>query len=233
MIDIHNHLLPGIDDGSKSMEDSIKTIKELKEIGFDSIILTPHYISNSKYSSSKENNLKLLKELKKEVSKNKIDINLYLGNEIYFDENIYDYLNNGLISSLNNSKYLLIELPLSGLARGYEEVFGSLIKKGYQVILAHPERYLSFQKNYSLVEELYDDGVLFQCNLESILGSYGIRAKSLFKKLLKDKKISFLATDIHHSKKDYTIYEKAKKKMLKYIDEKDYNKLLETNHLFD
>ena len=90
MIDIHNHLLPGIDDGSKSIDESIKVLKKLKEIGFDTIILTPHFISHSKYNSNKENNLKLLEELKEELKNNDIDIKLYLGNEIYYDENIYD-----------------------------------------------------------------------------------------------------------------------------------------------
>ena len=233
MIDIHNHLLPGIDDGSKSMSDSIKVLKKLKEIGFDTIILTPHYINQSKYSSNRENNIKLLEELKEEVKNNDIDIKLYLGNEIYYDENIYKFLREKKISTLNDSKYLLIEIPMSGIAPGYEEVFDSLIKKGYKVILAHPERYYSFQSKYDLVEELYESGILFQCNLESILGSYGLRSKKLFKRLLKEKKISFLATDIHHNKRDFSVYDKAKKKICKYITEEEYKKLLETNHLFD
>lgn len=231
MIDIHCHLLPGIDDGSRSFDESVEVLKNLESIGYKSIILTPHYIYESRYNSNKNNNLKILDFLKKEVKKNNININLYLGNEIFYDKNIIDLLNNNEISSLNNSKYLLIELPMSGEVEGYEEVFSSLIRKGYKVVLAHPERYFSFQKDYERVKSLEEIGVLFQCNIESIMGRYGDKAKKLVKKILKDKKVSFLATDIHHNKDNFDIYLKAKKKICKYISEEEYNNLVNPSYL--
>ena len=229
MFDIHSHLLFNIDDGSKSIDNSVKIIRDLYEYGYKGLIITPHYISNSIFSSTRENNLLLLNELKKELVLNNIYINIYLGNEIFIDYDILDLLNEGIVSPLNDSHYLLIELPMSGEFTGYIDVFNELILHGYKVILAHPERYTSFQKNYSLIKELEELGVLFQSNLDSITGGYGKKAKRLVKRLLKEHKVSFLATDIHHRKRDYTKWDKAKKRVLRYITIDEFNKLVIDN----
>ena len=228
MIDIHNHLLYGVDDGSKSVEDSIQIIEELSKIGYTDIILTPHYISNTKYNSSRKNNLVILDSLKKELDDRNISINLYLGNEIYINHHITDLLDLGEISSLNGSKYLLIELPMNG-EYDYMDVFEDLIYDGYKVILAHPERYHAFQKDFDKIYELEEIGVFFQCNIESILGSYGKGAVKMVKRMYKEKKVSFLATDIHHKKRDYGKFEKAKKKIRKYLSSSQLDELLVKN----
>ncbi len=229
MIDIHSHLLYGVDDGAKTIEESIEVLKDLKAVGYSDIILTPHYIKDSSYNSNKKNNLTILKKLKTEIKKNKLNINVYLGNEIYIDNNIEELLKTEEITSLNDSKYLLIELPMSGEYLGYQDIFANLINLDYKVILAHPERYLSFQKDYKKVEELAKIGVCFQCNMESILGKYGRHAKKLIKKMLKKHQVMFLATDIHHKKHNYDDYLEAKRLILKYINEDEYNKLVFEN----
>ena len=216
MIDIHSHLLYGVDDGAKTIEDSISILSDLKDLGYTDIILTPHYIKDSHYDSTRSENLKRLKVLREELQNNNININVYLGNEIYIDDDIEDFLNNNVISSLNDSNFLLIELPMSGEYPNYKEIFNYLIKKNYNVILAHPERYMAFQKDFSKIEELSEIGVYFQCNIESIVGRYGKTAKKTIKKILKAHKINFLATDIHH-KRNKEDFLKAKKLILKYI----------------
>ena len=229
MIDIHNHLLFGIDDGSKTIEESIDILKDMEKSGFTDIILTPHYIDGSRYSNEKDNNLERLEILKQELIRNNININLYLGNEIYIDEDISKLLKENKISTLNNSKFLLIELPMSGEYSGYQELFKDLINEGYRVILAHPERYLTFQDDYDLIYELRDMGVLFQCNIDSLNGKYGPYAEEMIIKLLKEGKVTFLATDIHHKKHDPNGFEKAKNKALKYITEEAYEILTNNN----
>lgn len=229
MVDIHCHLLFGVDDGSKSIEESIKGIRDLKELGYTDIILTPHYIKDSNYSSTKKENLRILKTLVMELKKANIDINLYLGNEIYMDDDINELLKKEEISSLNNTDYLLIELPMSGEYKGYIEIFEYLLSHNYKVILAHPERYFTFQKDFNKVLELEKMGILFQSNLESIVGRYGKSSQKLVKKLLKENKITFLATDLHHPKKDYDAYAVAKKKIIKYIGEARFNQLTSKN----
>ncbi len=229
MIDIHDHLLFGIDDGAKTIDESIDVLKDMEKAGYKSIILTPHYIKDSNYSSSATNNYRKLKELKEALKENNININLFLGNEIYIDEEIYELLNKKEIYPLNGTNFLLIELPISGEYPGYQEIFSFLMSKGFNIILAHPERYLSFQKDYKKISELASLGVFFQCNLGSLLGKYGSGAKKLIKKMLKDKKVTYLATDIHHKKHDLNDFNKAKKIALKYISEIEFNKLVKGN----
>lgn len=228
MIDIHSHLLYGVDDGAKTIEDSISILSDLKDLGYTDVILTPHYIKDSHYDSTRSENLKRLKALREELQNNNININVYLGNEIYIDDDIEDFLNNNVISSLNDSNFLLIELPMSGEYPNYKEIFNYLIKKNYNVILAHPERYVAFQKDFSKIEELSEIGVYFQCNIESIVGRYGKTAKKTIKKILKAHKINFLATDIHH-KRNKEDFLKAKKLILKYITKEEFNILTYEN----
>lgn len=229
MIDIHSHLLFGVDDGSRTLEESVHVIKKLSEVGYTDIILTPHYINDSTYVSTREENLDVLKRLKVGLIRNNVNVNLYLGNEIYIDSEIANLLKNNIISSLNDTKYLLIELPMSGENEIYYDVFLDLINMGYKVILAHPERYISFQKDFNKVYELKELGVLLQSNVGSILGDYGRGAKKTIKRLLKENLITFMGTDIHHNKEEYTFVLKAKKKMGKYLTQKQVNNIFENN----
>ena len=229
MIDVHSHLLYGIDDGAKDIRESIIIIKYLNEIGIKDIIITPHYINCSSYNSPKNNNIILLDNLKLGLKKYNIDTNIYLGNEIYIDKNISKLLSEDIISSLNNSKYLLIELPMSGEKEDYQDIFLDLIKEGYKVVLAHPERYISFQKDFNKIYELNDIGVLFQCNIGSIIGEYGRDAKKTLKRMLKEDLVFVFGTDIHHKKDNFDFLRKSKKKLKKYITEEKMNDLLENN----
>ena len=229
MIDIHNHLLFGIDDGSKSIEESVDVLKDLESIGYTDVILTPHYISNSRYSSDVVSNYYLMKELESSLKENNINIKLHLGNEIFIDDDIMGLIKNREAYTLNGSMYVLIELPMSGEYDGYQDIFDDLISSGCKVVLAHPERYISFQNDYNKALELENIGVIFQSNLGSLLGKYGMGAKKLIKRLLKDKKVTFLATDIHHKKHDLNDFNKAKKVALKYISEVEFNKLVKEN----
>lgn len=229
MIDIHNHLLFGIDDGSESLEDSINALRIMGSLGYTDIILTPHYIKDSSYSSSASENFKILKKLKKAVKENNIDINLYLGNEIFMDDDIYDLLKKEEIYSLNGSAYLLIELPMNGEYPNYIDIFEYLMDKGCHVILAHPERYFAFQEDFDKIKELHDIGVLFQCNISSLNGKYGRSPEKLIKKLLKSKMVSFLGTDTHHTILTMKDFNKAKKTALKYISNSEFENLVINN----
>lgn len=229
MTDIHNHLLFGIDDGSKTIEESIDVLKDMKKCGYNNIILTPHYIKDSKYNNPRKDNLRRMRELQEALDNEGIGINLYLGNEIFIDEDIYELLMREEMSPLNGTNYLLIELPMNGEYDEYKEIFKDLIRKGYNVILAHPERYLSFQKDFNRIYELEKIGVYFQSNLDSIIGGYGEHAEKTVKRLLKEKKIAFLGTDIHHKKHDYVKWQRAKLIALKYITEREFDILTDKN----
>ena len=228
MIDIHSHILYGVDDGAKTIDESVDIIRNLYKNGITDIILTPHYIEYSSYNRNKKSNLEKLDSLKKKLKEEGINVNLYLGNEIYINNNILSLLKNGEISSLNDSKYLLIELPMSGKYDNYVEIFKELIENGYKVILAHPERYNTFKKDINLIYELKNIGVLMQCNIESILKTYGKDSYKTIKKLAKNKLINFIASDIHH-KKDYEYINKARNKFKKYYSDSEIDDLLSNN----
>ena len=228
MIDIHSHLLYGVDDGAKTIDESVDIIRNLYKNGITDIILTPHYIEYSSYNSNKKSNLEKLDSLKKKLKEEGINVNLYLGNEIYINNNILSLLKKGEISSLNDSKYLLIELPMSGKYDNYVEIFKELIENGYKVILAHPERYNTFKKDINLIYELKNIGVLMQWNIESILKTYGKDSYKTIKKLAKNKLINFIASDIHH-KKDYEYINKARNKFKKYYSDSEIDDLLSNN----
>ncbi len=229
MTDIHNHLLFGIDDGAKTIEDSIDVLKDMANFGYKNVILTPHYIKDSNYSNPASDNYKRLKMLKEALEERNINLNLFLGNEIYIDENIFELLKDREIYPLNGTNFLLIELPISGEYENYEEIFSFLISKGCNVILAHPERYIAFQKDFNKIYELEKIGVYFQSNIDSLVGRYGIDAENTIKRLLKERKISFLATDIHHRKHDYNVWNQARDIALKFISEKEFDILVNIN----
>ena len=223
MTDIHSHLLYDVDDGPKTIEESIEVLKELKNVGFDNVILTPHYIKGSSYNSSKRNNVSKLNVLKNALKDNNIDINLYLGNEIYIDDEIYELFKKNEISTLNNTNYALIELPMSGKYDEYKEILIDLLNKGCKVILAHPERYISFQQDFNKIYELEKIGVYFQCNFDSIIGKYGEEAEKMVRRMFIEKKVAFLATDIHHKAHDYNKYKLIREEVLKYLTEEEYD----------
>lgn len=232
MIDIHSHILYGIDDGSKSLECSLSILKQLKEIGFNKVILTPHYMKGSEFVCENSEKKGIMNDLKEELLKKNIDIDLYLGNEIYINDMIHEDIMSKKISTINNSRYILVELPLYNKVNNLDDVIYDLKIKGYKIIIAHPERYSYFQENYDRVVELYDMGVLFQCNYGSVIEKYGKEAKKLIKFMFKNNMVDFMGTDIH---KDTSIelkeFPKIRKKIMKYIGEEGFKRISEDNPL--
>ena len=220
MKDIHCHILNGIDDGSKTIEESISIIKNAIDNGITDIVLTPHYIENSNYNCNNKDKVYLLNKLKKELKKNNLDINLYLGNEIMITKNIISLLTKGKACTINNTKYVLIEFPLHNELSYIEDIIFELVRNNYIPIIAHPERYSYIQKDISKIDNYIELGAILQGNYQSLLGHYGGSAKKTLKKLLKENKITILASDIHHDTTDYRI-EKIKKKLKRVIKSKE------------
>ena len=197
MKDIHSHLLYGIDDGSKSIEESISLLKEMEYAGTTDLILTPHYVNHSKYDCDNKSKEELLKELEKKAKEENININLYLGNEVFFSNHFLELLKDKKIRTLNNSKYLLFEFPLRQVYKNTSEIISELVSNGYVPVLAHPERYPIFQKHPELLEEYLRKGVLMQGNLTSLFNVYGKQSKKTLEYFLKNKWITFLGSDTH------------------------------------
>ena len=230
MIDIHSHILYGIDDGARTIEESVAILKKMKELGFSKIIATPHYIENTEYVADNKKKKELLDGIKQKLLEEKVDIELFLGNEVFIDDDILDKMLNKEIYTLNNTNYLLLELPRLEKCDYALDLIYELIRRGVKVILAHPERYVAFQNDFKLIEKYLELGVLFQGNIYSLSGKNGPHAKKLFIKLLKNRYYFTLASDIHNdSSSFFTIFESLKKKVIHYTDNEYFNDLL-INH---
>ena len=222
--DLHSHILYGIDDGSKTIEESIVLLKKMEKAGTKELILTPHYIENSKYNANNRSKEALFRQLKKKAKEEKINIDLYLGNEVFFSNNMIELIKKGEIKTLNKSKYLLFEFPMTRFYNNSLEVINQLVSNGYIPVLAHPERYTEFQKNPSLVIEYLKSGVLLQGNFTSLFGKYGRHSRKVLKLYLKNKWVTFIGSDAHHE----VAYDnkKLEKMLLKITKDKEYTEEL-------
>ena len=197
-------------------------------LGFTDIILTPHYITDYYENSGK--NIKLLKNsLQKIVDEQQIGIRLHEGMEVYLAEEIETLIKNGEIITLANSNYILIEFPMNSIARYVDDILFLLKNMGYQVIIAHPERYKFVQEDIGYAQKWVEHGCLLQANYGSIVESYGKEAKKTLKKLLKLNLISFLGTDTHRQGTIYSEIPLILKKLKKYISEEKIYELTEIN----
>lgn len=223
-IDCHSHILYGIDDGSKSIEQSIEILKKMSNLGFKKIVLTPHYISY--YHANNQIKKDILNVLKEKIQEENIDIELYLANEVRITSNILELINKDEISLLGN--YLFLELPFDNRIYNLDKIIYELQTNNINVILVHPERYNYLTKED--YEKLIDSDVLFQVNYESIIGKYGFGAKKRVKYLLKNNYVSFIATDVHRpTTKLFTEFKKIKEKIIKIIGLDSYIDLTYNN----
>ncbi len=228
MIDIHSHILPGVDDGARVFDESVGIVKELAAQGVTDIIATPHFVNETIYMSPCKKNQELLDKLRGFLRDDGVDVNLYLGNEIFIDDNIFQLLKGGGLKPLADSNYLLIELAFSNPVSNYEDIFASLIEKGYKVVLAHPERYPYFHDDFKKLVDLHEMGVLFQCNLGSVTGKYGKDTMKAVRRLAKEDLIFAFGNDAHHFGHNGHV-KAAVKKLSKYYNEKSLKKVLEDN----
>jgi len=218
MIDMHSHILPSIDDGSKSIEETYNLIEEAKKAGFNGIVLTSHYMEGY-YEEEESSRKELMDKLKVE------DIKLYLGNEIYLSENIVNLVNSKKASSINGSRYILFEMPLNTKPMNVYEVVYELLQYKFVPILAHPERYTFVFKEPELIYELLEKGVLMQANYGSIIGQYGRKSQIMVKKFLESNMIHFFGSDAHRQNSIYPKMKQILKDLKGLIGEEKLNEL--------
>lgn len=229
MTDTHSHILFNIDDGSNNIEESIAILKEMAEVGFKHVILTPHYIEGTEYSAPNEEKDIKFALLEKRIKEENLDITIHLGNEIFLHNNLIASIEGAKCYGLNKSNYLLVELPFHNQIRGLIDILYEFKVKGYTPIIAHPERYAYLQDNPDLVDKLKEEGTLFQCNYSSILGYYRKDAERLMKYMLKKHYVDYLGTDIHHINKAFVLdnFAKIKKTIIKITGDEYFNEIME------
>ena len=228
MIDFHTHILPNIDDGSKSVEETFNLIKEAEKAGFDTIISTSHYMEGYYEVENKERRI-WVDAFNEKLKEQNINVQLYLGNEIYITENIINLLENDKASSINNSNYVLFEMPLNAEPMNLYDVIYSLQENKLIPVLAHPERYSFVQKEPELITDLIQKGVLMQANYGSILGQYGEKAQIIVKKFFESNMIHFLGSDVHRQKTIYKRIPEALRQIEEIVGEQKLNELTTIN----
>lgn len=228
MIDIHSHILPRVDDGSDNMAMSIEIANLYVENGIDKVICTPHYIEGADSPSSEEIRIHI-EELKKELFKAAIPLEIYSGNEVYVTPNIVSKILEGEVLTLNNSSYVLIELPMNDMPIYAKDLIYELKVKGITPIIAHPERYSSVIEDPNILYEFINMGALAQLNLPSLEGLYGKRAKEVGAKLLEHNMIHFVGTDTHSNRRRSPRIKKSLEILSSLVSSSDFEILTTTN----
>lgn len=202
-IDLHSHLIPGIDDGAESMDEAIELILRLKALGYTKLITTPH-IASHRYPNTSAVILEGLKELHIELRIRNIDIEIEAASEYYLDEHFMQLLEQRDILTFGGS-FVLFELSYVNHPLGLFEMIKQIQQAGYKPVLAHPERYLYMYKAFEKYERLKTMGVYFQLNLNSLTGYYSAEVKTAAMELLDRGMIDFIGSDTHKARHVQTL----------------------------
>lgn len=195
-LDMHSHLIPGIDDGSPNLETSIELIQKLMEFGYNSIVTTPH-IYKEIYPNTAEIILAGKKIVLDELERLNIKVRFEAAAEYFCDEHLIDLLNNKQLLTFNGN-HVLFELSFDSEPYYYKDAVFQMQLNGYQPVLAHPERYTYWHEKFSHYENAFDRDVFLQVNINSFTGQYGPGVKRMAEKMVDAGIISYLGTDTHH-----------------------------------
>ncbi len=212
--DMHSHLIPGIDDGASTIEESVNLIRKMKDLGFSKIITTPHIMSDN-FRNNPEIIMSGLAKVREALNIEGINIEIEAAAEYFIDDGFEKILNDGALLTFGD-RYLLVELSYFYMYNGFFSLLFDLNVAGYKIILAHPERYSYFHDKYEVYEDLKNRGLYFQLNTISLSGYYSKKVKKTAEKLIELGFYDFAGSDLHND--DYFINFK-KALYNKYLEE--------------
>ena len=221
-IDIHSHVLPGIDDGAKNIEQSIELIMKMKNLGFSKIIGTPHTYPGL-YDNTSDSIKKSYEKLKKKLPEN---INIDYASEYMLEKSIIEKAQNNKLLCLK-ANYVLVEMSFISKPIGLYEILFEIKVNGYIPVIAHPERYL-FIKSIKEYDKLKKYGCLFQANLLSATDYYGMYVRKNLEKLIDNEIIDFIGSDIHNKQ-----HIKAFENQVSISKIEKLNQIIENNSQFN
>jgi len=195
-IDIHSHIIPGIDDGAKDEAMALKMLRIANDCGTRHIIATPHYVyGNTRYEYSKiREKCARLNGLAADAG---LSVTIHPGCEVFITPELAELLEQGLIGTLAGSRCMLIEFPMMNIPQYTDSVLYDLQLKGIIPIIAHPERNIEIQQKPELIKAFFDRGILSQVNSGSITGFYGMNARRTAMRLINEGWAQFVASDAH------------------------------------
>ncbi len=229
MIDIHTHILPFLDDGAETIEESIELCKIAADDGIKTIVATPHS-QDGVYEAKSDEILKMVKILNLKLKENQIDLRILPGAELHINEGLGESIKKGYALTINNSKkFILLELPFFFVPPGTDKFIFSLKSIGIVSIIAHAERITKFQKNPEILGQLVKLDTLVQVTAQSLTGDFGSRERKCSEWLLKHKLVHFIASDVHSLKGRPPILSRALEKAANIIGEVEAEALVYKN----
>ena len=203
MVDIHSHILPGVDDGSIDMDTTINMLENAERCGTKAIIATPHYYRGY-FATEYEEVVRLVDNLREDIGSRGMKIDVYPGQEVFLDKHTVEMYKSGTIRGINNSRYLLVEMPMQDYDKSFLDIVYELRLLGAVPVIAHPERYMYIMDNLSIINPFVEEGCLFQVNTGSITGIFGKPVQKTAKVLIESGLCNFVASDAHSNHKRCT-----------------------------
>ncbi|MFN0031430.1 MAG: tyrosine-protein phosphatase [Flavobacteriales bacterium] len=194
--DMHSHLLFGIDDGAESLEDSIQLILHLQQLGYKKLITTPH-IYQDMYRNTPDTIFPKLEIVREELKNRSIDVELSAAAEYFCDDHFEKLIEEQNLLTFS-ARYVLFEISFAAENANLGRAIFNMRLAGYNPILAHPERYDYWHRDFSRYESMLDKDVLLQINISSLTGQYGPGAQRIAERLIEKGMVSFVGTDCHH-----------------------------------
>ncbi|MBI4647387.1 MAG: capsular biosynthesis protein [Bacteroidia bacterium] len=194
--DIHSHILPGLDDGAKTIDETLEIIRNLASFGYKKLIMTPHVMDDF-YRNTPDIIHRSLNIIREAVSLENISVEIGAAAEYYIDFSLQEKIEKHELLTIGNN-YVLFELSYYTPPKNLNEIIFSLHTNGYKPVLAHPERYIFFHNDFSKYSELKVHDVLFQLNINSLACEYSILVKKIAEKLIIENMIDFTGTDLHN-----------------------------------
>lgn len=221
-VDMHSHLVPHVDDGSRSIEETLECMRVMQQVGYKQMYITPHF-QYPRFPNKEDDITNRYNRLCDDLKENGVTMQMMgIGGEYRIDDSFADRVANPQFLQIGQkNKYLLVELSLHQIRMGIEETIFDLMMKGYDVILAHPERYPYVSSTSRKLQNLKEQGVYFQCNVLSLSGFYGEAAQSKAYAFIENDWVEFLGTDMHN-----TMYADA---LLECAANKKVQKLMQTH----
>lgn len=226
--DIHSHILPNLDDGSTSLEETKKMLQISYKEGIDNIIATPHF-RLGRFLSTKDEIKEAYNKVQQMIQEENLSINLYYGNEIYYSHDIADLLLNKQIYTLANTDYVLVEFSTLATFNEIKSGLQDLIMNGFWPIIAHFERYKNIYNKWRQIEEIIGIGAYIQVNSSSFFGGKDRSRLKFVKKLLKYNMIHFIAADAHGETKRPPTFRTSLSMIQKKYGEERVNTIMKIN----
>ena len=224
MIDIHSHILPNLDDGARSLEESLEMARIAAEDGITHMIATPHIFNGLSSDPQPDEILTRVAELQEHLGSM---IQILPGNEVHVTHDIVEKLMANKLTRLNQQNYVLIEFPTMHVPIGADLLFNRLQVEGVIPILVHPERNMRIQQRPSIVEKFVRAGVRIQVTAMSVSGRFGAAALQCVERLLKHDCVHFIATDTHRPERRPPILSEARKAAGRILGAEAASKLVE------